>query len=110
MEARGGSALDRGEIDVAGIRRSFWLARAPRRPGQSPPPLLIALHGPGTDGRGMAGFTGLAGHRSTGGCRASLFNGITQEMVDRLTDFMGAFEFRNRCAPSGVRGVQHAVA
>jgi len=60
MEARGGSALDRGEIDVAGIRRSFWLARAPRRAGQSPPPLLIALHGPGTDGRGMAGFTGLA--------------------------------------------------
>lgn len=42
------------------MRRSYWLARAPRRPGQSPPPLLIALHGSGMDGRGMAWFTGLA--------------------------------------------------
>ena len=43
-----------------------------------------------------AGLIGLAGHRSAGGCRASLFNGVTQEMVDRLVDFMGAFEYRNR--------------
>jgi len=42
------------------VRRSYWLARAPRRPGQAPPPLLIALHGSGMDGRGMAWFTGLA--------------------------------------------------
>jgi polyhydroxybutyrate depolymerase len=42
------------------VRRSYWLARAPRRPGQAPPPLLIALHGAGMDGRGMAWFTGLA--------------------------------------------------
>ena len=42
------------------MRRSYWLARAPRRPGQAPPPLLIALHGSGMDGRGMAWFTGLA--------------------------------------------------
>jgi polyhydroxybutyrate depolymerase len=60
MEARGGSELDRGEIDVAGVRRSYWLARAPRQPGQPAPPLLIALHGSGMDGRGMAWFTGLA--------------------------------------------------
>jgi polyhydroxybutyrate depolymerase len=60
MGARGGSELDRGEIDVAGVRRSYWLARAPRQPGQSAPPLLIALHGSGMDGRGMAWFTGLA--------------------------------------------------
>jgi polyhydroxybutyrate depolymerase len=60
MGASGGSELDRGEIDVAGVRRSYWLARAPRQPSQAPPPLLIALHGPGTDGRGMAWFTGLA--------------------------------------------------
>ncbi len=43
-----------------------------------------------------AGFAGLAGHRSTGGCRASLFNGVTQEMVDQLVDFMDAFAERNR--------------
>jgi polyhydroxybutyrate depolymerase len=60
MGARDGSELDRGEIDVAGIRRSYWLARAARQPGQSAPPLLIALHGSGMDGRSMAWFTGLA--------------------------------------------------
>ena len=42
-----------------------------------------------------SGFAGLAGHRSAGGCRASLFNGVTQEMVDRLVDFMHTFEKRN---------------
>jgi polyhydroxybutyrate depolymerase len=60
MGARGGSELDRGEIDVAGVRRSYWLARAPWQPGQAAPPLLIALHGSGMDGRGMASFTELA--------------------------------------------------
>ena len=60
MEARGGSELDRGEIEVAGVRRSYWLARAPRYGGQEAPPLLMALHGSGMDGRGMAWFTGLA--------------------------------------------------
>ena len=60
MGARGGSELERGEIEVAGVRRSYWLARSPRRHGQSTPPLLIALHGSGMDGHAMARFTGLA--------------------------------------------------
>ncbi len=60
MGARGGSELVRGEIEVAGVRRSYWLARAPRRGGQAAPPLLIALHGAGMDGRAMAWLTGLA--------------------------------------------------
>ena len=55
-----GSELEHGEINVAGVRRSYWLARAPRRPGQPAPPLLIAMHGSGMDGKGMAWFTGLA--------------------------------------------------
>jgi len=59
MGARGGSELVWGEIDVAGVRRSYWLARAPRLPGAGPPPLLIALHGSGMSGRDMAWFTGL---------------------------------------------------
>jgi polyhydroxybutyrate depolymerase len=59
MAARGGGELEHGEIEVAGVRRSYWLARAPRRPEQVPP-LVIALHGVGMDGRGMAAFTGLA--------------------------------------------------
>jgi polyhydroxybutyrate depolymerase len=60
MAAHGGSDLEHGEIDVAGVRRSFWLARAPRWPGLPSPPLLIALHGSGMGGKGMAWFTGLA--------------------------------------------------
>ena len=51
-----------------------------------------------------AGFVGLAGHRSAGGCRASLFNGVTQDMVGRLVDFMAAFEQRNRRAGGIVAG------
>lgn len=65
MRARGGGELERGEIEVGGVRRSYWLARAPRQGGQgwggqAAPPLLMALHGSGMDGRGMAWFTGLA--------------------------------------------------
>jgi phosphoserine aminotransferase len=36
-----------------------------------------------------------AGHRSAGGCRASLLNGVTQGMVDRLVEFMRDFEQRS---------------
>jgi phosphoserine aminotransferase len=43
-----------------------------------------------------AGFAGLAGHRSLGGCRASLFNGVTQEAVGKLVDFMDDFARRNQ--------------
>jgi len=60
MEARGGSALVREVIEVAGVQRSYWVARAPRPPGQAAPSLLIALHGSGMDGQAMARFTGLA--------------------------------------------------
>src|ERR1700722_17120045 len=67
MGARGGSELYRGEIEVAGVRRSYWLARSPRRPGHPAPPLLIALHGPGTDGGAMARFTELAGRGPAAG-------------------------------------------
>lgn len=57
----GGGELERGAIEVAGVRRTYWLARAPRRPGQrAVAPLLIVLHGSGMDGRSMARFTGLA--------------------------------------------------
>ncbi len=53
--------LERGEIYVAGVRRTFWLARSPRRAGErAVAPLLIVLHGSGMDGRAMARFTGLS--------------------------------------------------
>jgi len=40
------------------------------------------------------GFGGLKGHRSVGGCRASLYNAVTLESVAALVDFMGDFERR----------------
>lgn len=42
-----------------------------------------------------AGFIGLAGHRSVGGCRASIYNAVPFEHVERLADFMGSFKRRN---------------
>jgi phosphoserine aminotransferase len=38
-----------------------------------------------------AGFSGLAGHRSIGGIRASIYNGLTLPAVERLADFMEKF-------------------
>lgn len=38
---------------------------------------------------------GLKGHRSVGGCRASIYNATTLEAVDALIDFMKHFETKN---------------
>ena len=38
------------------------------------------------------GFGGLKGHRSVGGCRASLYNAVAISSVAALADFMKAFE------------------
>jgi len=38
----------------------------------------------------------LAGHRSVGGCRASLYNGMPMEGVEKLYDFMKSFMDENR--------------
>jgi len=38
----------------------------------------------------------LAGHRSVGGCRASLYNGMPMEGVEKLRDFMKSFHDENR--------------
>ncbi len=42
-----------------------------------------------------AGFYGLEGHRSLGGLRASLYNSVTQEDVDRLLEFISDFRTKN---------------
>lgn len=39
-----------------------------------------------------AGFSGLAGHRSTGGIRASIYNGLTLSAVEQLLGFMEEFQ------------------
>lgn len=41
------------------------------------------------------GLGGLKGHRSVGGCRASIYNAATYENVEKLVDFMKAFEKNN---------------
>lgn len=42
-----------------------------------------------------AGLTNLAGHRSVGGMRASIYNAMPQDGVDALIGFMADFEQRN---------------
>ncbi len=41
------------------------------------------------------GLGGLKGHRSVGGCRASLYNAVGMEAVQALVDFMKEFEKKN---------------
>ncbi|WP_409291738.1 3-phosphoserine/phosphohydroxythreonine transaminase [Peribacillus sp. SCS-37] len=42
-----------------------------------------------------AGFTGLGGHRSIGGCRASIYNAVPSAHVERLITFMENFRKKN---------------
>ena len=42
-----------------------------------------------------AGFTNLKGHRSVGGMRASIYNAMPVEGVERLVDFITAFDKNN---------------
>ncbi len=41
------------------------------------------------------GFVGLAGHRSIGGCRASIYNAVPYESCDALVQFMKKFQENN---------------
>ncbi len=41
------------------------------------------------------GLNGLKGHRSIGGCRASIYNAFPVEGITKLVDFMAAFEKNN---------------
>lgn len=43
-----------------------------------------------------AGFVNLKGHRSVGGMRASIYNAMPIEGVEKLVDFMKAFEVNNK--------------
>lgn len=40
-------------------------------------------------------FVGLKGHRSVGGCRASIYNAMPVEGIEALVDFMKVFESKN---------------
>lgn len=43
-----------------------------------------------------AGFVGLNGHRSVGGCRASTYNAVPTEACQALADFMVAFQTKHQ--------------
>ena len=38
---------------------------------------------------------GLKGHRSVGGCRASIYNAVGMDAIDALTGFMKEFQAKN---------------
>ena len=42
-----------------------------------------------------AGFTNLKGHRNVGGMRASIYNAMPVEGVEKLCDFIKAFDKNN---------------
>ena len=42
-----------------------------------------------------AGFENLKGHRTVGGMRASIYNAMPIEGVEKLVEFMDAFEKKN---------------
>ena len=44
------------------------------------------------DGAKQAGMVGLGGHRSVGGCRASLYNAVSISDCERLVSFMNQFQ------------------
>ena len=45
--------------------------------------------------KSKAGFENLKGHRSVGGMRASIYNAMPIEGVEKLVEFMKAFEKEN---------------
>jgi phosphoserine aminotransferase len=47
------------------------------------------------EGATKSGMVGLKGHRSVGGCRASIYNATTLEAIEVLVEFMKTFEQKN---------------
>lgn len=54
-----------------------------------------ALEKPFIQSAEAEGFIGLAGHRSVGGCRASIYNAVSVESVQALSQFMDEFARKN---------------
>jgi polyhydroxybutyrate depolymerase len=67
-----GGGLERGTLEVAGVRRGYWLARGP----SANTALLIMLHGSGMTGRDVATtFTGLASRGPAAGVTVAFPDG-----------------------------------
>lgn len=79
---RDGGELEHATLDVAGVQRGYWLARGLEGqpgPGKPPRPLLMVLHGSGTDGRSIATrFTGLAARGPAAGVTSVFPDGWQQ--------------------------------
>ena len=68
MRSGGSGGLERGTLEVAGVSRSYWLARSADGPQPGGPPLLMVLPGSGTSGKHIATiFTGLAARAPAAG-------------------------------------------
>jgi polyhydroxybutyrate depolymerase len=73
---RGDAGLEYATLDVAGVRRGYWLARGP---DGSAGTLLMVLHGSGTSGKDVATFfTGLATRAPAAGVTAVFPDGWGQ--------------------------------
>ena len=66
-----------------------------KTPGIAAPSERLTLGFIGVGGRGFNNLDGLKGHRSVGGCRASIYNAFPREGVERLVSFMEEFERNN---------------
>ncbi|PPD12475.1 phosphoserine transaminase [Methylophilus sp.] len=58
----------------------------------------------------QAGFSGLNGHRSIGGIRASIYNGLEIAAADQLADFMQTFYKRYKTSTPQTSGLSPAYA
>ena len=75
----------------------FYHARA-RAQDRSMMNVAFNLASPEMDSRFLteaasAGFSGLSGHRAVGGIRASIYNAVTLDAVEKLVEFMEDFQF-----------------
>ena len=79
--------IDESEIyqDVAEVNSRSMMNVAFRLPDEKLEQSFLAE-------AGNNGFKGLRGHRSVGGCRASLYNAVTIDSVKSLATFMREFE------------------
>jgi phosphoserine aminotransferase len=101
LEEQGRRNRAKAELLYAAIEASGGFYRGHADPGsRSLMNVTFNLSCPEKENRFLAeaqaaGFSGLAGHRSTGGVRASLYNGLTLAAVEQLAGFMEDFQRRH---------------
>jgi phosphoserine aminotransferase len=94
-------AAERAEIVYAAIDQSNGFYRCPVDPAvRSKMNIVWCLGSEDLEKKFLAeaakvGLVNLSGHRSVGGCRASLYNAMPVEGARRLSEFMGAFAGKN---------------